>query len=91
MIFKPDSLALKIGRSLQTHPEQWKSDNYYLVNHVAGVSIWVANEVYGIEVNNHKPSLASRRHIRKAYKEWLSNRLEQPTTDKEATLQEQSK
>lgn len=77
-MFKPDQLSKDIARSLAENPSEWKSGEYRLTNDAAGIIIWIANELYGMEINGHKPSLASRRHIQTAYKRWLGQKLFAP-------------
>lgn len=69
-----DPVAVDIIHSLENDAGSWKSDNYRLW-HTSGISIWVANEAYGVEVNGHKPSRLSRCEIQKAYAKWLGSRL----------------
>lgn len=43
------SVARSIYSLLVVHPEDWKStDGYYLNNEAYSISIWIANEAYGL-------------------------------------------
>jgi hypothetical protein len=35
---------------LEERPDEWTNDHYYLTNSRAGVTLWIANAAYGLDV-----------------------------------------
>lgn len=70
---------------IREHPEEWKCDRYRLEHAQTGLSVWIANEDYGITVSAKGATLIPRRRERQAlataFKHWEKGKEERAALD----------
>lgn len=65
-----------LGQMMMVTPHEWSQSEYYFTNKKRGISVWTANECYGLKING-LPHLNwfERRYINKCIQQTIANKL----------------